>query len=142
MKSTDTMAAVGAVAAAGTGYYAAMQIKKKHELARKASKHGMSVEAYVALENSLKHKKLAKKAKKHGLTTEEYKGKREKDFNAKMTTRYGPFTGALPDKLVENQKKVKKRKKEKKHWYSRNSSRSSSRASGTGSPSSGTSDSD
>ena len=136
------MAAVGAVAAAGSGYYAAMQTRKKHELARKASKHGMSVESYLALDTSMKQKKLAKKAEKHGITPEEYRGKREKEFNEKMTTRYGAFTGALPDALWATNKKAKKHKKEKKHWYSRNSSRTSSRASGGKSTNSENSDSD
>jgi hypothetical protein len=136
------MAAVGAVAAAGSGYYAVMQTKKKHELARKASKHGMSAEAYLALDNSMKHKKLAKKAQKHGITPEEYKGKREKEFNEKMTTRYGVFTGALPNALLAMNKKAKKHRKEIKHWYSRNSSRNSSRTSGRRSSSSASEDSD
>ena len=57
MPSTGTMAAVGAVAAAGIGYYAAMQSKKKHGMAGKAGKHGMGLDAYMNMTNSKKQKK-------------------------------------------------------------------------------------
>ena len=151
------MAALGAVQAgaiagriaAGTGYYAAMQEKKKNEYVLKACEHNMSPDAYLAMIDHMKQRKLSRKASKYGMTVEEYKEKRAKEFDTKMISRYGAFTGSLPEKLIQAKNHIKGRKKAKKkgHSYSgrcsKNSSRCSSRCSSRGAgSSSSSSDSD
>ena len=116
MPSGGTMAAVGAVAVAGMGYYAAMQAKKNKG---KHGKHGMSQK---------KLSKLAKKAAKYGMTPEQYMGKRANEYDAEMTRMYGPFNGTLPAALLSGKmhKKGKKHKKGKRRGSSSGSSSSSS----------------
>ena len=127
MPSTGTMAVIGGIAAAGLGYYGAMQAKK-------ASKKGMSYNAYLGGPGSKKYKKLAKKAMKYGMTPEQYLGKRSDKYNAKMTNLYGPFTGTLPAAMMMGKmhKKGKKHKKGKRH-YGGSSSSSSDSSSSSGS---------
>ena len=147
------MAALGAVhagataggIAAGIGYYAAMQEKKKNELVLKACEHNMSPDAYLAMIDHMKLKKLTRKASKYGMTVEEYKEKRAKEFDIKMISRYGAFTGSLPEALLQakNCFKGRKRTKKKSHSYSgrcsKNSSKCSSRCSSRGAGSSSSS---
>jgi len=123
MPSGGTMAAVGAVAAAGIGYYAAMQAKKKN-------KHG-GMGGGLGMLNPKKQKKLAKKAAKYGMTPQQYMGKREAEYNDEMTRMYGPFNGTLPAALLSGKmhKKGKKGKKGKKHGYGGGSSSGSSSSS-------------
>ena len=133
------MAALGAVQAgaiagriaAGTGYYAAMQEKKKNEYVLKACEHNMSPDAYLAMIDHMKRRKLERKASKYGMTLEEYEEKRAKDFDTKMMSRYGAFTGSLPEALLaaKNHFKGRKRKKKKGHSYSGRCSKNSSRCS-------------
>ena len=126
---------VGAVAVAGIGYYAAMQAKKKHGMAGKAGKHGMGLDSYMNMANSKKQKKLAKKAAKYGMSPQQYMGKRENEYNDRMTGMYGPFNGSLPAALLAGKmhKKGKKNKKGKKHGYRGGSSSGSSSSSSSGS---------
>lgn len=136
MASTGTMAAIGGIAAAGLGYYGAMQAKK-------ASKKGMSYDAYLGGSGSKKYKKLAKKAMKYGMTPEQYLGKRGDRYNAKMTNLYGPFTGTLPAAMMMGKmhKKGKKHKKAKKYGGGSSESGSSDSSGSSGGDSDG-SDSD
>jgi hypothetical protein len=130
MHSGGTMAAAGAIAAAGMSYYEAHKSKKNHKYQNVATKKGMSLDAYRSQTNEKEMKKSAKKAKKLGMTPEQYMTKRADDYNTRMTSMYGPFNGTLPAAMLSGKhKKGKKNKKNKKREHG------SSSGSGSGSDS-------
>ena len=133
MHSGGTMAAAGAIAAAGMSYYEAHKAKKHQKYQQVATKKGISAESYVHQANAKEYKKATKKAKKLGISPEQYMANRAHDYNVKMTHRYGPFNGTLPAALLEVKgKKGKKSKKSKKRGSGSSSdSQSSSGDSGS-----------
>ena len=135
MHSGGTMAAAGAIAAAGMTYYEAHKAKRNQKYQNVATKKGMSVDTYLSKSNEKEHKKAAKKARKLGMTPEQYMIKRAEDYNTRMTSMYGPFNGTLPAAMLSGKhKKGKKNKKNKKRDHG-SSSGSESESESTGSDS-------
>ena len=134
--SAGTMAAAGAIAAAGMSYYEARKNKKHQNYQNVASKKGMNLDMYMKQANEKENKKAAKKAKKLGMTPEQYMSKRAQDYNTRMTNKYGPFNGTLPAAMVGGKhKKGKKNKKGKKRDHGSSSSGSGSSSGSSGSDS-------